>query len=1141
MDLNFRQLANRRGSGSSSSNFVLDKEEINNIILGSEPVSSKKTTKTTEINSDTKTPSRADKVNRHEHNVQGDATKSDRSYNVGLDDMNSIFSSKMSISRTPPEVSHKVRCTKKTKELEDTIADVGKRPRSLSSPEFEHINKRQCYEQEGIITERVIMNFFHEIETIKKHTEKDLNQFPFNEQDKANVLNATMNMHKLMTQLILKVSIIEKENIKLASKLENTLKTESNLEVILGLIKGKEEQQANNQTGAREPQIKSYANTVAAKAEVSHVRPSKQLEEPREQSQGSWRTPPDNRKYETLIRIDKTEDAKLVVNRLKQELKQKDTEGGFKNIRQLQSGAVIVESHNETQQEKLRALLNNKRDITVKGFERINPMFMITGIEKGYESEDFVRELIRLNSEIVEELNCNVVEKIKVVARKNCRNPLKENWILQAPPEISKWFLKRGFVNFDLLKVYVQEHINLAICFRCASFGHIAKFCKQPVCCYKCSGNHEAQQCQEENLKCINCKKMKYDDHNHSTRSSLTTRQCSFLHQNVQSLGNAVLQLNEVFNEQGDIKVLCITEHWKSKSQLAAYGIENFRLVGSFCRSENRHGGCAVYVVNQVVCKERREAEDLSVEGHSCIDNFLTNAEFSRAEVLHTIISDHTAQKLIIEFKDKITRDCCYRRIFSESNEVMFLNNLNNIIWSDIYEVNANDVNAQWEKFSSIFHSVYDRNFPLKKVWNSDRKKRYHDKDTEVIRCKKELDILYTASLVNSSYKDQYKQKRKEYNMTLVNCQKREYNRKILQSDNKNKTVWQIVKEINGKVNHQLHLETDLELRTTADKYNKFLVESVEGLSRLQNLIYNCEIDSNSNSMYVEPVDSHEIFDIVKCLKNKRSSGEDEVSSIIIKKLRFGILFFGNCSDFEDIFAYPGMAPQPTPQGGGYPGPGGGWGMPSGYQPQQQWGGQGGGGDAPGSQQQPSSVQVNPGTGQPDYSMQWAEYYRSMGLHREAEMIEQQAKAKAAGGGSATNGAVGAASAGPAAGAAGPGATSAAAGGGQADYSAQWAEYYRTMGKIKEAEAIEAQMKNKGGAQPSGGTAPPGTTGAAGAGAGGNYQQAQAFGGYQGAAAGGYYGAQGQGAPGSVPQAGYFPGYNYGGQQGGSSANSQDN
>lgn len=33
-----------------------------------------------------------------------------------------------------------------------------------------------------------------------------------------------------------------------------------------------------------------------------------------------------------------------------------------------------------------------------------------------------------------------------------------------------------------------------------------------------------------------------------------------------------------------------------------------------------------------------------------------------------------------------------------------------------------------------------------------------------------------------------------------------------------------------------------------------------------------------------------------------------------------------------------------------------------------------------------------------------------------------------------------------------------AAGQGQADYSAQWAEYYRRMGKNDEAEAIEKQM-----------------------------------------------------------------------------------
>ncbi|VDN03674.1 unnamed protein product [Thelazia callipaeda] len=39
---------------------------------------------------------------------------------------------------------------------------------------------------------------------------------------------------------------------------------------------------------------------------------------------------------------------------------------------------------------------------------------------------------------------------------------------------------------------------------------------------------------------------------------------------------------------------------------------------------------------------------------------------------------------------------------------------------------------------------------------------------------------------------------------------------------------------------------------------------------------------------------------------------------------------------------------------------------------------------------------VNPQTGQPDYSAQWAEYYRSMGMHEQAALIENQLKQNAA-------------------------------------------------------------------------------------------------------------------------------------------------
>lgn len=109
-------------------------------------------------------------------------------------------------------------------------------------------------------------------------------------------------------------------------------------------------------------------------------------------------------------------------------------------------------------------------------------------------------------------------------------------------------------------------------------------------------------------------------------------------------------------------------------------------------------------------------------------------------------------------------------------------------------------------------------------------------------------------------------------------------------------------------------------------------------------------------------------------------------------------------------------------------------------------------------------VQVNPQTGQPDYSAQWAEYYRSLGMHREAEMIEQQSKqAKTQDHNQPQPAPPG--SAGPAGAQPQPQAApqaqpqSAAQNGGQADYSPQWAEYYRSIGKVKEAEAIEAQMK----------------------------------------------------------------------------------
>lgn len=190
--------------------------------------------------------------------------------------------------------------------------------------------------------------------------------------------------------------------------------------------------------------------------------------------------------------------------------------------------------------------------------------------------------------------------------------------------------------------------------------------------------------------------------------------------------------------------------------------------------------------------------------------------------------------------------------------------------------------------------------------------------------------------------------------------------------------------------------------------------------------------------------------------------------------------------------------------------------------------------------------------GQADYSQQWIEYYRQMGMHREAEMIEQQVKARQA---AAQQGAAAAATAAAVqttqgqsvAATTSAGAQPAAGGGGQADYSAQWAEYYRRLGRIDEAEAIEKQIAaNKAlQAQPGAGSQPAGVAGqqynpatAAPAGAAANPQQMAA---QQAAAAGGYGAQQYQqyyaGAAAAGGQPGGYQGYPYSGgypgQQGG--------
>lgn len=89
-----------------------------------------------------------------------------------------------------------------------------------------------------------------------------------------------------------------------------------------------------------------------------------------------------------------------------------------------------------------------------------------------------------------------------------------------------------------------------------------------------------------------------------------------FIHQNLQSIGNCLDIIEAFLETQNNCTVFCVTEHWKTSTQLCNYNIKGFSLVTAFCRKEeNSHGGCAFYVFCEIECKIRTDELSMAVEG----------------------------------------------------------------------------------------------------------------------------------------------------------------------------------------------------------------------------------------------------------------------------------------------------------------------------------------------------------------------------------------------------------------------------------------------------------------------------------------------------------------------------------------------
>lgn len=85
---------------------------------------------------------------------------------------------------------------------------------------------------------------------------------------------------------------------------------------------------------------------------------------------------------------------------------------------------------------------------------------------------------------------------------------------------------------------------------------------------------------------------------------------------NLQSMRNKHLLLDSTINSMSNLKVLCFTEHWLRAGEIVTFGITNFKLLSSFCRSTHIHGGVSVYIHHSLKGIELNTIKELSREIH---------------------------------------------------------------------------------------------------------------------------------------------------------------------------------------------------------------------------------------------------------------------------------------------------------------------------------------------------------------------------------------------------------------------------------------------------------------------------------------------------------------------------------------------
>lgn len=238
------------------------------------------------------------------------------------------------------------------------------------------------------------------------------------------------------------------------------------------------------------------------------------------------------------------------------------------------------------------------------------------------------------------------------------------------------------------------------------------------------------------------------------------------------------------------------------------------------------------------------------------------------------------------------------KRIYSTLNINRFINEINQKLIYNNYLHNRN-INIQFLEFSNICSSSFENCFPLKKV--KVKQKSWLSKGIRQSSKNKRL-LLSLLSNIKPLYLQgkeiiecHIKNYCKIYNKVIKKAKQITYENKIKNSDNKIKSIWNIVKEeTESKSKNVIKLDKDgtiiSDAREIVNNLNTYFLSIVQQnkikteISKIRDFMKN-SCPANNKSFFIGPTTGTEIINLTTCIKNSFSCGWDQIPSFIFKKI----------------------------------------------------------------------------------------------------------------------------------------------------------------------------------------------------------------------------------------------------------------